>query len=327
MAGILRHPRYEPVAVMIGSPPPPPAPPRSKRPPPPPPPVPLDDIDWLGGDRDAAYDPTFAAAADDLAASPTGVHPDAAEAAERLAEAERLYAEAATEAQATIGRAEAEAEALLDAARRDAAEIVDTARAEAEALRDSARSEIDEQRAAALDAAHTVGHDEGYAAGYAAGQAEATAAVRAETAAQVERITALAESAAVDRRELLHNAESEVVRLALQIARTVIQRELRTDPTIVRAIAEAALAHVAAEGLVKVRISPEDHADMSAYWEQAHGTSDGVRQFQVVADPTVPRGGVTIETRSGLVDARIETQLDEIANVLGVTANDPTLAE
>jgi flagellar biosynthesis/type III secretory pathway protein FliH len=144
---------------------------------------------------------------------------------------------------------------------------------------------------------------------------------------QIGRVSQLAESAAVDRRELLHNAEAEVVRLAVQIAQRVLGRELRVDRTIVNQIAEAALQYVAVDGRVRLRVSPEDFQQFEQYWTDRHGRREAERSYEVVADPDVNVGGVVIDTRAGVVDAQIETQLEEIARAIGALPDQTTLAE
>ena len=286
--------------VLIGEPDPTPEHRDVRRPPPPPPPpVPV-----------AEPEPPPAAASpwppEPPAPEPVGPHPLEEVVQEKLAQAERLLLEA-----------QEQAEQLLAAARREAGELTDeakstleSARLQAEALKAAAEADVDRIR----DEAEAAGH----VAGYDAGRAEGLARVEELTAEKVAHVTRLAISAAVDRRELLHNAEAEVVRLATRIARKVVQRELMTDPTIVHRLAEAALRHVAADGLVRLRVNPDDYEELGAYWARAHGAVENDRTYEVVADPAIGRGGVVIETRAGTIDAQLETQLDEIAQALGV---------
>ena len=51
------------------------------------------------------------------------------------------------------------------------------------------------------------------------------------------------------------------------------------------------------------------------------------RSYEVKADPEVNPGGVVIDTRAGVVDAQIETQLDEIARAIGALPDLSTMAE
>jgi flagellar assembly protein FliH len=276
------------------------------RPPPPPPPaVPLAEPDYP---EPPAWAPPSWNDQPEVEPEPVdpGPHPLEEVVQERLAEANRQLAQAEAEVEAVLAEARAQAAELVAQA---AAEL-ERAREEAEQLRIAAEAEVQRIR----DEAEAAGH----VAGYDAGQAEGLARAEEAVADKVGHVTRLAISAAVDRRELLHNAEAEVVRLATRIAGKVIQRELATDPTIVHRMAEAALRHVAADGLIRLRVNPEDHAELHDYWHRTHGAAEADRTYEIVSDPAVQRGGIIIETRAGSVDAQIETQLTEIAGALGV---------
>jgi flagellar assembly protein FliH len=45
---------------------------------------------------------------------------------------------------------------------------------------------------------------------------------------------------------------------------------------------------------------------------------DGARQLEIIEDRRVGRGGCVIETSAGTIDARIDTQFEQIADKLGV---------
>jgi flagellar biosynthesis/type III secretory pathway protein FliH len=276
------------------------------RPPPPPPPaVPLAEPEYP--DPSAAWaSPGWNESEEDREPVDHGPHPLEEVVQEKLAEAERLLADAMAEADNVIAQASRQAAELAE----EAAAELERAREEAEHLRIAAEADVQRIR----DEAEAAGHLAGYDAGHAEGLAKAEESV----ADKIGHVTRLAISAAVDRRELLHNAEAEVVRLATRIAGKVIQRELATDPSIVHRMAEAALRHVAADGLIRLRVNPQDHLELRDYWTRAHGMAEADRTYEIVADPAIQRGGIVIETRAGSVDAQIETQLAEIAGALGV---------
>ncbi|HEV8637866.1 MAG TPA: FliH/SctL family protein [Chloroflexota bacterium] len=234
----------------------------------------------------------------------SGPHPAEEEALEKLAEAERLLLDAQAEAERMLEAAQMEAEEL----RASALDELARAQGEAAEIRQTAVEEAERLRREAAEAGRAAGFAEGRSQGYDAGLARADE----ETAEGVAHITGLAQSAGVDRRELLRNAEAEVVRLAVQIARKVLVRELQLDPTSVNRVAEAALQHVAIDGVIKLRVNPADYQELSAYWQRNHGLAEADRAYEVVADETIARGGVVIDTRAGSIDARIETQLEEI---------------
>jgi flagellar biosynthesis/type III secretory pathway protein FliH len=328
---VIRNAPYLSEGVVIGAPEPEPADlVRRMAPPPPPPPVEEEaELDAFGpGGHDTWSSPWSGGSESDGSGPASWAEHDLEQ---RLVEAERTLADARAEAERLLEEARRTAAETVSAAEETASQEIDQARAAALEALEQAAVEAEQIRAEAQQSAREQGQAEGLAAGRAEGladgRAEALEQVRAEMGEQIAQVTRLAESASVDRRELLHNAEAEVVRLAVQIAKRVLGRELCIDRTIVNQIAEAALQYVAVDGLVRLRVNPEDYRQFQQYWIGRHGRREAERSYEIVADPDVGAGGVVIDTRAGVVDAQIETQLDEIARAIGALPDQATIAE
>ncbi|HEY3109804.1 MAG TPA: FliH/SctL family protein [Chloroflexota bacterium] len=328
---VIRNATYLSEGVLIGPPEPEPAGPVWRMaPPPPPPPVEEEaELDVFGRGGDDGWSSHWGAGSesDQSGPAPWGEH----DLEQRLADAERTLADARAETERLLEEARRTAAETAAAAEETAHQEIDQARAAALETLEQATVEAEQIRAEAQQRAREQGQAEGLAAGraegLAIGRAEALERVLAEMGEQIAHVTRLAESASVDRRELLHNAEAEVVRLAVQIAQRVLGRELYIDRAIVNQIAEAALQYVAVDGLVRLRVNPEDYRQFEQYWTDRHGRREAERSYEIVADPEVGAGGVVIDTRAGVVDARIETQLDEIARAIGALPDQATIAE
>lgn len=321
MVRIIRDAFFHPESVLIGEVPAEPESPAWRlAPPPPPPEVPFDEAPSAASPWD--QDPWATPESVD-----EGPHPDELEAQRKLFEAEQLLAEAQAEAERLLAAAQQQAAALLARAQSDAAGELEQARAQVAELHESATAEANDARATAEQAGHAEGFAKGEAEGMEHGHAEGLARAELETSNRIAQVTQLAESAAVDRRELLHAAEDEVVRLALQIAEKVLHREVQLDRRLVNHMAETALQYVAVDGQVRLRVNPTDLSELGAYWLRRHGEVEGERSYELVGDPEVARGGVVIETRAGRVDARLETQLEEVARSLGAMPDESIFAE
>ena len=99
-------------------------------------------------------------------------------------------------------------------------------------------------------------------------------------------------------------AEAELVELAFAVARRILRRELSVDPGAVRALTLSCMREFPAVGVKRVLVHPEDLALV----REALGSD-----VEASADPGVARGGAVLETDQGRLDARIESQLEEIA--------------
>ncbi len=165
-----------------------------------------------------------------------------------------------------------------------------------------------------LEQARASAEKAGYAEGYARGRADAEGALRD----QVERLTALVGAAVHDLREALFELEPQVIELAMTVAGRVVERELAADPELVVDVVRAALDAAVSLPVVRVRVHPADEPILAAAW--ASQGSTGGAPVELVADPTIQRGGCLIDTASGLVDAQPRTRLDELRmQVLPVT--------
>jgi flagellar assembly protein FliH len=163
-----------------------------------------------------------------------------------------------------------------------AEELIAGAEAEAEAVRRSAG----EVRAAALE--------EGRAEGLR------TAAVEVR-----ERLATLEEA----QRRWLARAEIEALDLAVEMARRLVGRELRCDPTAVAGGAVEALRAAGRRRALRVRLNPESLADLRLHPAALDEASAGA-ELQLLADPTLVPGDVVVETEAGQVDARIASRLE-----------------
>lgn len=114
------------------------------------------------------------------------------------------------------------------------------------------------------------------------------------------------------RKEIFAASEREVLRLALEIARKVIRREVSVDEELILTLVKVALNRVAEQTVMTVRVNPRDYQSIQRYQAAYSPTSSLNEGVKLIEDPSISRGGCLIETESGIIDARIEEQLREI---------------
>lgn len=148
------------------------------------------------------------------------------------------------------------------------------------------------------------GREQGKREGIAEGEQRAAAQI-APLLQRLSRSIAEISGAGVNIRR---DAEAEVVRLSLAIARRVLHRELSMDPAALLGIAKAALDAIDARELQKVRVHPDDVALLSEELRRCAMP----QRVEVAGDPTLERGAVILETTRGELDASIGTQISEI---------------
>lgn len=154
--------------------------------------------------------------------------------------------------------------------------------------------------------------DDGYLRGYNEGRKAAEEDVLQEIAALAAVVGGVEEA----RERHFADLEPRVVRLALAIAEKILHRQVALDPGIVVDVVRDGLRRLAGAESVTVRLAPEDVDLVKEHGpDLAAGFGDQSR-IRVVADPAMPRGGCMIESEAGEVDARLETQLDEVGQRL-----------
>jgi flagellar assembly protein FliH len=108
--------------------------------------------------------------------------------------------------------------------------------------------------------------------------------------------------------KLRADAEREVVKLSIAIARRILNRELAIDPDALEGLAHAALSKLQSREVLQVRVFPQGLETMRSYLERA-GLA---RSVNLIADPNLRPGDLLIDTVFGELDASVDTQLNEI---------------
>ncbi|ALP52675.1 hypothetical protein Tel_05655 [Candidatus Tenderia electrophaga] len=104
--------------------------------------------------------------------------------------------------------------------------------------------------------------------------------------------------------------ESELVKLAVAIAKQIVRRELKTDPRQVVAVVREALAIIpSAAQHIRVYLCPDD----AALVRKLIPASGGDRSWEVVDDPLLSQGSCRVESDSATVDASFEARIAAIA--------------
>jgi len=145
------------------------------------------------------------------------------------------------------------------------------------------------------------------------GLTEGRQAGRAEVRAQVDRLAGMFYDLAKPFDALDTEVERELLSLAMALARQIVRRELKTDPTqIIGIIREAIAALPVATRDVRVHLHPED----AAVVKQHLAPTENERAWTIVEDPVMARGGCQITTTTSRIDARLETRLGSILSEL-----------
>lgn len=150
-----------------------------------------------------------------------------------------------------------------------------------------------------------------YAAGRADGEAEATARAAREVGAALEALAGAAQALEAVRAAFVSEVEEQVAALAVAVGAQLLQREVAADPTVVRDLVRQAVALLPVEGMLEIRLHPDDLAALAGQLElQAAGGR--ALEAHWVPDATLERGSYRIETAQRVVDGRVEPVLQAL---------------
>jgi flagellar biosynthesis/type III secretory pathway protein FliH len=115
-------------------------------------------------------------------------------------------------------------------------------------------------------------------------------------------------------KQIQQDGEKEIVDLALVVAERIVRQELTANKEAISAIVQEALKKVEHQQSILIRMNPADiqFLDRSQLPFADNGDQPKNNRIRIEADESISRGGCFIETESGDVDARIETQIEII---------------
>jgi flagellar assembly protein FliH len=153
---------------------------------------------------------------------------------------------------------------------------------------------------------------EAFAKGYEQGERSGGEAAGKRGEAMLRRLADTLNELTTLRASMIRQTESQLVELALAVARRVVHREVALDRNLLIAIARGALDRLGESAQVTVRLHPEEYEATGAA-RVAETAGSGIA---FVADPRVGRGGCRVESEMGMVDAGVDAQIQEIARAL-----------
>lgn len=149
-----------------------------------------------------------------------------------------------------------------------------------------------------------------FARGHAEGERAAVMSASTRVDAMVARFATAIENVAAARTAMLHDAEHDLVRLAMAIAEHVLRRQVQLDPSLLTAMARSALERLGSATAVTIHVNP---ADFETIKQQPGATVSAV---ELVADPDVHPGGCIARTAGGSVDVSLDAQFRELTRAL-----------
>ncbi|MET0311697.1 MAG: flagellar assembly protein FliH [Burkholderiaceae bacterium] len=175
---------------------------------------------------------------------------------------------------------------------------------------DTARAAYEMGRERGFEMGARAGLEQGYSEG-----SQALEEFESRKAADVARqMQELADSFRTGMAALESQVASDLVSLAIDIAREVLRRELATAPEALLPVAREALRAVGDGATqMEIHINPADAAMLREHLEQ----QGNLRGWALHEDESMMRGGLRVEADTGVADASFETRWQNVMAGLG----------
>ncbi len=121
---------------------------------------------------------------------------------------------------------------------------------------------------------------------------------------------------------LFQEAHKKILELVLKISSKVTFEAVRLDPEISSSIIAGTIDMLIDKSKIKVKVNPDHLPIIEQQIEKYKGLSSAVKEISIEPDSRVRFGGCFIETPSGDIDARIDSQLDIICKAICIDGDE-----
>ncbi|MGZ9584639.1 FliH/SctL family protein [Paenibacillus marinisediminis] len=241
---------------------------------------------------------------------------------ERLSEQEQLEYEAAMTAERLLEQdkelEELRRSILLDA-QSFAEDQVRASSDEAERMLEEARQQIEawwnERREEDEQLRENV-QQEAYNQGYHEGISQAEQEIQIAYEEKIGEGAAVLQQAYQAKEQIIQEAEPFVVAVSTAVAEKIIDRQLSLEPELIIELARKQLSRKRESGRITLCVSPEDFNFVHAAREELSIAIDSQAELLIIPDASVKDHGCVIRSSLGSIDARINTQLEELKKAL-----------
>lgn len=204
--------------------------------------------------------------------------------------------------------AEAVAQKIINSAKEEAVNLLEEGKKEIDAWWETKRVEDREIVEAKKK--------EGYSAGYLAGSEQAEKELREQYNEKLMNAQTLLNEAYKIKEDIIQESEEVIIQLSLLIAKKIINREIEQDPNIITELTKVTLRSTKETEHVSIFVNPDYYIYLYNAREDLSKGLNGRVQLLIYPDPSIESAGVVIKTTFETIDAKIDTQLEEVKKIL-----------
>ncbi len=153
---------------------------------------------------------------------------------------------------------------------------------------------------------------EAYEKGFAQGQKDGELIGRKKYETLANRLAEILKNLEKDLSEHILALEPQLLALVKLMVEKLVLKEVDTDAQPIKASLREALKHVVEQTQVKIHLHPDDTEFLDEILAELREEFSKIKDFEIVPNPNLKRGGCLLETDFGLVDATLERRWQEI---------------
>lgn len=208
--------------------------------------------------------------------------------------------------------AKEQAQQLIEQAKQEIAQLKANTNKEIADWKQAEQKSIEEERERIFQAAREQGYQEGYEAGFRTGSDEGVKQYHE----QIEFAASLARQMETDWKRRIVLSEPYLIELTIEIAQKVIQRELLLDEHTIIEMVKETLKQSSELKEITLSVHPNDYNLIRQHMDDLKSLISSQANLIVLPDHSITVGGCIVRSSLGTLDARIDTQLEEIKKAL-----------
>lgn len=211
-------------------------------------------------------------------------------------------------------------------ARSAAAEIIHKANEEYAVIIKNAEEQVDKLLKGAqeeIEKIKELANKTGFDKGYSEGQSK----IMEDLHNKIKSVEILANSALEIKKEIILSSERDILDLTIAIAERIIREKLNISPEILLNIIKSALNQVKDKEEIKILVNPSITKYLYEHSEDLKNSIKGIKNIKIIEDRTIRPDGALIESMESKIDARLETQIEEITKQLLQQAEETIITE
>jgi flagellar assembly protein FliH len=208
---------------------------------------------------------------------------------------------------------------IIEAAKAEAEAIIINARQQAHSLEMAAEMKINqwwEENQKKFEEMTLEAQQHGYQEGFELGRKDSENELKQQYREKMEQIQALLQQAYIQKENIIAESEPFLLELSTVIASQIVKQELNDYPEKFVELIKQHILRVKEKESITVCVHPNDFDLIQAERSHLVAMVNGDTEIKIIPDHSVSPKGCIIRTAYGSVDARIDTQIEEIKKVI-----------